>query len=99
MPSSNNDRRCLGFGRRDGAVDARSGGRRRVRQRSVRQGVAYLGLDNGDFYAFDANSCSQLLKLTEPDAIAGGPSIANCIVCVLRGGAAGNGGLTGYGIK
>lgn len=69
-------------------------------------GVAYLGLDNGDLYAFDAKSGNQLLKLTAPDAIAGGPSVVNGIVYVpwgynwtLREGAAGNGGLTAYGLK
>jgi polyvinyl alcohol dehydrogenase (cytochrome) len=69
-------------------------------------GVAYLGLDNGDLYAFDAKSGSQLLKLTAPDAIAGGPNVVNGIVYVpwgynwtLREGAAGNGGLSAYGLK
>jgi outer membrane protein assembly factor BamB len=69
-------------------------------------GVAYLGLSNGDFYAFDAASGNQLLKLTAPDAIAGGPSIANGVVYVpwgynwtLREGMEGNGGLTAYGLK
>jgi polyvinyl alcohol dehydrogenase (cytochrome) len=68
-------------------------------------GVAYLGLDNGDLYAFDAKSGNQLLKLTAPDAIAGGPNVVNGIVYVpwgynwtLREGAAGNGGLTAYGL-
>jgi polyvinyl alcohol dehydrogenase (cytochrome) len=69
-------------------------------------GVAYLGMSNGDFYAFDAASGSQLLKLTAPDAIAGGPSIANGVVYVpwgyrwtLREGMEGAGGLTAYGLK
>jgi polyvinyl alcohol dehydrogenase (cytochrome) len=69
-------------------------------------GVVYLGLDNSDFYAFDAKSGNQLLKLSAPDAIAGGPNVVNGIVYVpwgynwtLREGAAGNGGLTAYGIK
>jgi polyvinyl alcohol dehydrogenase (cytochrome) len=69
-------------------------------------GVAYVGLSNGDFYAFDAKSGTQLLKLTAPDAIAGGPSVANGIVYVpwgyswtLREGMEGNGGLTAYGLK
>lgn len=69
-------------------------------------GVAYLGLSNGDFYAFDAQSGNQLLKLTAPDAIAGGPSVAGGVVYVpwgynwtLREGMEGNGGLTAYGLK
>lgn len=69
-------------------------------------GVAYLGLSNGDFYAFDAKSGNQLLKLTAPDAIAGGPSVANGVVYVpwgynwtLREGMEGAGGLTAYGLK
>lgn len=69
-------------------------------------GVAYLGLSNGDFYAFDAKSGNQLLKLAAPDAIAGGPSVANGVVYVpwgynwtLREGMEGAGGLTAYGLK
>jgi polyvinyl alcohol dehydrogenase (cytochrome) len=69
-------------------------------------GVAYLGLSNGDFYAFDAVSGNQLVKLAAPDAIAGGPSVANGVVYVpwgynwtLREGMEGNGGLTAYGLK
>jgi polyvinyl alcohol dehydrogenase (cytochrome) len=69
-------------------------------------GVAYLGLSNGDFYAFEAASGKQLVKLAAPDAIAGGPSVANGVVYVpwgynwtLREGMEGNGGLTAYGLK
>lgn len=69
-------------------------------------GVAYVGISNGDLYGFDAKSGTQLVKLTAPDAIAGGPSVANGIVYVpwgynwtLREGAEGNGGLTAYGLK
>ena len=69
-------------------------------------GVAYVGLSNGDFYAFDALSGNQLVKLAAPDAIAGGPSVAGGVVYVpwgynwtLREGMEGNGGLTAYGLK
>jgi polyvinyl alcohol dehydrogenase (cytochrome) len=68
-------------------------------------GVAYVGLANGDFYALDAVSGMQLAKLAAPDAIAGGPSVANGVVYVpwgynwtLREGMEGAGGITAYGI-
>jgi polyvinyl alcohol dehydrogenase (cytochrome) len=69
-------------------------------------GIAFVGISNGDLYGFDAKSGNQLVKVTARDAIAGGPSVANGMVLVpwgynwtLREGEPGNGGMTAYGIK
>jgi polyvinyl alcohol dehydrogenase (cytochrome) len=69
-------------------------------------GIAFVGISNGDLYGFDAKSGNQLVKITAKDAIAGGPSVAGGMLLVpwgynwtLREGEPGNGGMTAYGVK
>jgi outer membrane protein assembly factor BamB len=69
-------------------------------------GVVYVGTTSASIFAYEAATGKQLWTAKAPDAVAGGASIAHGMLFVpwgytwtLREGAAGNGGLTAYGVK
>jgi polyvinyl alcohol dehydrogenase (cytochrome) len=69
-------------------------------------GVVYVGTTTSAIVAYEAATGKQLWTTKAPDAIAGGPSIAQGRLFVpwgytwtLREGNAGTGGLTAYGLK
>ena len=69
-------------------------------------GIVFVGLTNRVIAAYDASSGKQIWSAMAPDAIAGGPSLADGVLYVpwgyvwcLREGNAGAGGLTAYGLK